>query len=763
MSNARRTPAKRSTRKPSSSRPDAARFWLRRLLILGVIGTLLMVAIFFFAYRATTIPNPNEAYQAQATKVYYNGGKRQLGSFAIQNRDSIPLAEVPQHMQDAIVAAEDRTFWTNRGIDPKGILRAAFSNARGNDTQGASTITQQYVKILYLTQERTIQRKVKEAFLSLKVHNQQSKSAILEGYLNTIYFGRGAYGIQAASEAYFGKPASKINLAESAMLSAVMNSPNFLNPDRNEAAREALTRRYQIVLNAMVDMGTAEQSEIEPIYDALPKTAKGQTNNKYGGQRGFMLTMVKDELLRLGFSESEIEGGGLKVTTTFSRKAMTAAREAVAEQKPDLKGLHAAVATVDVKTGGLLGIYAGQDYLQSQLNWAKLGNSPGSSFKPFALAAGLEQGFSLKDTFEGNSPMEVGDTEIENQGEDGGSDYGSRVSLVKATEYSINTAYVDLTMSMDDGPQAVTDMAYKVGVPKSAKVDPVATVALGSATVGVIDMANAYSTFANGGQAHNWYVVQRVVRDSDGTELYKAPRKTRQAISEDIAADVTYALQQVTKSGSGTKVPPIVDRPVAGKTGTATRDDGSVVSSWFVGYTPQVSTAVMYTRGNGRQPLDDFLQPFFGGTYPALTFAETMAGVLEGVEIEDFPPPAFVDGEAPSSGHEPYTPPPPPPEPVDACPNLAGDQPEGTDCNPKPKEPVKNGTCSSFGYPADPDCPAPSPSPTPPPPTNTADGVCPPDQPTDPDCVGAPSPSPSPSPSPGNSGGMFGRDEEAAA
>ena len=197
-------------------------------------------------------------------------------------------------MQDAVIAAEDRTFYTNSGIDPKGILRAAFSNAKGNATQGASTITQQYVKILYLSQERTLSRKVKEAFLSLKVQQEQSKGQILEGYLNTIYFGRGAYGVQAASNAYFGKPAKKLTVPESAMLAAVLNSPNYLSPDRGAAGRDALIERYDYVLRGMVSMGNLDASEADKYYGKLPRLAKAKTNNLYGGQRGFMLTMVEE-------------------------------------------------------------------------------------------------------------------------------------------------------------------------------------------------------------------------------------------------------------------------------------------------------------------------------------------------------------------------------------------------------------------------------------------------------------------------------------
>ena len=203
---------------------------LKWLLIFGLVSAVILAGIGYFAYRNTEIPDANKAFQAQSSFVYYSGGKGKIGRFAEQNRQSIPLADIPQAMQDAAIAAEDRTFYSNKGIDPQGIVRAAFSNAQGNSTQGASTITQQYVKILYLSQERTLSRKVKEAFLSLKVQQQQSKSAILEGYLNTIYFGRGAYGVQAAANAYFDKPAKKLTVPESAMLSAILNSPNYLKP-----------------------------------------------------------------------------------------------------------------------------------------------------------------------------------------------------------------------------------------------------------------------------------------------------------------------------------------------------------------------------------------------------------------------------------------------------------------------------------------------------------------------------------------------------
>ena len=632
------------------------------LTIVGLAGLLVLVGIFYFAYKNTEIPDANKAFEAQSTYVYYSGGHAKVGRFAEQNRESIPLADIPQSMQDAAIAAEDRTFYTNSGIDPKGILRAAFSNAKGNATQGASTITQQYVKILYLSQERTLSRKVKEAFLSLKVQQEKSKSTILEGYLNTIYFGRGAYGVQAASNAYFGKPAKKLTVPESAMLAAVLNSPNYLSPDRGAAGRSALIERYDYVLRGMVSMGNLDATEADKYYGKLPRLAKAKADNQYGGQRGFMLTMVKKELLRLGFDESEIESGGLRVETTFTKKAMKAAEDGVAAQRPSgLDKLHVATASVDVKTGALMGFYAGQDYLKSQLNWATLGGSPGSAFKPFALAAGLKAGFSLKDTFDGNSPytFENG-SKVVNEGEGGGTNYGSAISLLKATEDSVNTAYSDLTESLPNGPQDILKTAVSMGIPrKTPGLEANNAIALGSATVSPIIMANAYATIANGGVHHDVFMVKKVSRSYDDKVLYRAPKKTDRALPDDIDRDVSYALQQVVKAGTGANAQAL-NRPAAGKTGTATNADGDVSSSWFVGYTPQVATAVMYVRGRGNGALNGYMPSYFGADYPTRTWTAVMNAVLLGTDPESFPPAAFVDGTAPAEGHAPYTPPPKP-------------------------------------------------------------------------------------------------------
>jgi len=639
---------------------------LKRVLVTGIVGVIVLSGIFVLAYMKTTIPDPNAAYQAQTTYVYYNKGKDKIGSFATQNRDSVPLGDISQSMQDAAVAAEDHSFWTNKGIDPKGILRAAFSNAQGNSTQGGSTITQEYVKLLYLTQQRTLSRKIKEVFLSLKLQRQQSKQEILNGYLNTVYFGHGAYGVQAAARTYFGVDAKKLKPGQSAMLAAILNSPNYYDAYGSASRRQALLRRYQYVLDWMVRLHTLDAAKAAKIHDHLPKVVKQRTSNTYGGQRGFMMTMVKKKLLSLGFTEQQIDGGGLRVTTTFDKDAMAADKNAFDTVAPKgVDKLHVGIASVDVKTGALLGIYGGQNYLKSQLNYATLAStSVGSSFKPFALAAGLKQGFSLKSTFDGNSPYRFpGGATVQNEGEASGQanghSYGAHINLIYALQQSVNTAFIDLTESMNDGPYAIRKTAIAMGIPASDHIEANSGIALGQTAVAPVDMANAYATIANRGMAHDWYAVSKVT-DSDGKVLWEHHQDQKRAIPQGIADDVSYAMQQVVKGGTGTAARAL-GREAAGKTGTATNNPGDVISSWFVGFTPQVATAVSYFRANGYQSIEGYLVPFYGATYPARTWTAAMQAIMSNYPVEDFPPAANVKGVPPSEGHT-YTPPPPKPK-----------------------------------------------------------------------------------------------------
>jgi membrane peptidoglycan carboxypeptidase len=381
-----------------------------------------------------------------------------------------------------------------------------------------------------------------------------------------------------------------------------------------------------------------------------------------------VLTMVRNELLRLGYSEEEIEGGGLRVTTTFTKKAMDAAVQGVVEARPDGfsdKQLHIGVASVEPGTGALRGIFGGQDFLDSQINWAVAGGQAGSTMKAAALVAAIEDGFTLEDTFEGNSPLVLPDgTDFENQGDQ---DYGSAVSMVTAAENSINTAFIDMTMSMEDGPQKVVEAANALGIPPAQResrrapgfpnatpgLEPNTGVSLGSATVSPVNMANAYATLANGGRAAEPYLIEKVELASGETD-YQHKVANEQNLTDGIAADVTFALQQVGASESAESA---LGRPVAGKTGTATNGDGEVSSAWYAGYTPQLSTAVMYVRGKGNEQLQGWLPSYFGSDFPAATWTAVMQRAMEGMEIEEFPEPEYVDldGEE-EEGHEPFTP-----------------------------------------------------------------------------------------------------------
>lgn len=720
----------RSTRRSGTQSKDREpRTWkqrLKRVALWGMVGCvvlgLLGVGGLYIAYRSVDIPDPNAEFLTETTQVYYADGKSGLGQFAVQKRDSIDYDEMPQTIKDAVVAAENQSFWTDSGIDPKGILRAAFSNAQGNSQQGASTITQQYVKILYLTQERTWSRKAKEAILSLKIKNQLSKQEILEGYLNTIYYGRGAYGIQAAAQAYFDRDAKDLNLKQSAMLAAVLNNPYSLDPANGETSKERLLGRYQYVLGAMASMGKITAEESDAAKAKLPKLPKIRQNEQYGGQRGHMLTMVRKELVRLGFSEQEIDGGGLQITTTFTRKAMNAARDGALEARPEGfgKDLHVGVASVEPGTGAVRGFYGGHDFLQSQLNWAVEGGQAGSTFKPFALAAGIEAGFELKDRFDGNSPYYLpgGGRPFENQGNQS---YGA-VDLIKATQDSINTAYIDLTLGIPDGPDKIIETANAMGVPpaepaspaygfptSSPGLEPQTGVSLGSQTVSPINMANGYATIANRGVAADAYIIEKVV-DADGVVRFDHKVTTHEAIREEVSDDVGYALQQVVRAGSGRSTLGL-GRPAGGKTGTATNGNGEVSSAWFVGYTPQLATAVMYVRGKGNEQLKDWLPSYFGGGYPAATWTAVMTRALEGEDIEQLPTAAYVKGDAPSDGHEPAPPPPPPKPSKKPKPDKTTKEPEKT---PDPSSPPPTPTAPAT--PTD----DPSTDPTPTDPASTA-------------------------------------------
>jgi membrane peptidoglycan carboxypeptidase len=626
---------------------------LRWLAVLFSLGLVLGLGTLFALYQLIEVPSANADFKTQTTKVFYSDGKSQIGSFATQDRESIDLEQMPESIRAAVIAAEDRTFYDNEGIDLKGILRAVRNNTTSGEIQsGGSTITQQYVKVLYLNQERSYSRKVKEAILSLKISRQQSKEEILEGYLNTIYFGNGAYGIQVASKTYFGHDASDLDVDEAAALATVINNPSYYDPYADDVETRMMPR-YRYVLSGMLKAGAISQADHDTYAEKLPAFKKKTNSSRYKGSKGFLLDLVRKKLVALGYTDAQIDGGGLRIVTTFDRKMQKAAVETVKEQRPDgLKELHQALVSIQPGTGAVKAMYGGDDFLKSQLNWATLGAQPGSTFKVFGVVAALENGYSLQTQLDGNSPYRLpgSSVTIGNQGDSGGQSFGN-VSLERATEESINTAFVDLTVQMDDGPDKIVRAARDAGVSERAlkvyddeNVRGVVT-SLGTEVIPTVDMANAYATLAAEGKRSEWHVIRRV-ESNDKQVLYKHEAKPKQSIDKDVAADTLKALQGVVSNGTGTNGRTVC--PTAGKTGTATagpRKDQHVSSSWFVGTTPKLTTAVMYNRGKGNEDLEGYMPTFYGGQYPAKTFAAYMNEVLDSDNCGSFPSPAYIKAD----------------------------------------------------------------------------------------------------------------------
>ena len=477
-------------------------------------------------------PTANRAFEAQSTYVTYSGGKQRIGTFAEQNRESIPLADIPQSMQDAVIAAEDRTFYSNSGIDPKGILRAAFSNARGNATQGASTITQQYVKLLYLSQERTLGRKVKEAFLSLKVQQESSKEAILEGYLNTIYFGRGAYGVQAASRAFFGKPA-RLTVQESATLAAVLNSPAGSRPTAATRPGSGWSRATTTCSPAWSSWHARRRRGRPARRQAARSSSSAAAATSSAASAASCCPWSRTSCSAWASTRPRSTPAACGSRPPSPARRMAANAEGVAERRPEgLKGLHVASASVDVQTGALIGFFAGQDYLRQPARLGHARRLAGLVLQAVrARRRASTPGFSLRDTFDGNSPYEFddGSGSVDNQGEGTGTNFGSAISLVTATENSVNTAYADLTDSIPDGPRKIREMAV---APRASPTTPRAWSPTtrsrsGSATVSPVSMANAYATIANGGVAHDVFTVKRVTRAERRRGALQGPAQDR--------------------------------------------------------------------------------------------------------------------------------------------------------------------------------------------------------------------------------------------
>ena len=620
------------------------RRWLpswRQGLSLVAVGFVGLVAIFILAVALTKVPAPNDLASAQTTIVYWSDGKTELGRIGAANRINVALSDVPLNAQRAVLAAEDRDFYDHGGISPAGIGRSLVNNITGGSLQGGSTITQQYARNAYLTQERTFSRKINEVLLSFKLETTVSKDEILGDYLNTIYFGRGAYGIETASQQYFRTNSKNLTLAQGAAIAAIIRSPASYAPDRHP---EKLKGRWLYVLDGMVQKGW-----ITPAQKAaavFPKFAPQLAVNRYGGTTGYLLDSVRQQLLAEGFTEDQLNLGGLRVISTFDRAAQAAVVAAVKDKSPksEAAGVRIGVVSIRPGTGEVIAMYGGANYLVDPLNNATqaLGQA-GSTFKPFALAAATEQGISLNSTWNGDNKTEVDGYKVTNYGD---KSWGT-ISLLKATEQSVNAVYVGVSQQV--GYDQVVDSAVRAGIPDTTPaLGPYRSVALGVASPHVIDVAAAYSTFAARGQQVAPTVILEVRGDNGGL-LYQHTANVKQAFDSNTADTVNYALQKVVTNGTG-RVAQDLGRPAAAKTGT-TNDNKS---AWFVGYTPQLVTAVMMVKdGPNNQPVSlsgtGGLSTVTGGSFPARIWTAYMKAALEGQPVQQFDRPADIPSASPSA------------------------------------------------------------------------------------------------------------------
>jgi len=614
---------------------------IRAAIFLAGFGFIAGATLFAFAYFTVSVPDANAFVNSQSTIIQYSNGE-EIGRIGSENRQIVPLAKIPLNVRHAVLAAEDRGFYSNRAFSVTGIVRAVLNNLRGGSLQGGSTITQQYAKTAFLTPERTIQRKIKELVIAIKLENQLSKDQIFENYLNTIYFGRGSYGVQTAAQQYFNRNVDQLTNAQAIVISCILRSPGFYDPSYSKANEKRLTDRFAYVVKGMVDAKWLTPEDAAKIK--FPTIAPRVTSGSLSGPKGHIIEAVSKELKGLGFTEEQLLVGGLVIKTTIDQKAQTSAVDAINKLTPTKvpENLHIALVAIRPGTGEIVAMYGGADYLKRQLNDATQAIAlGGSTFKPFALIAALEAGIPLTSMWNGDSPQTFDDLgkpyPVSNYGDEG----WGQMSLFEATKHSVNTVFVPLGQKA--GLDKVVDAARRAGIPETVAMMPTPSVALGPASPHVIDVANSYATFAAQGIKSKPFLVTSVIGSNKGV-LYEGKPQTEEVFSKEVMADLTYALKGVVNGGTGAAALAL-GRPAAGKTGTSQ----SNASAWFSAYTPQLAASVAFFRDDATQSLNGIggLNSVTGGTFPARIWTAFMKGALKDEPVMEFPAPSNIGGLEP--------------------------------------------------------------------------------------------------------------------
>lgn len=609
ISNARQTrrgsakPTKKSAQKSSARNKKKSKRGLfsiiRRLFYWGIVlsiwGGIALVGI--VGYYAAQMPSASSwtiPERPPNLKIVAADGSL-LANRGATGGEALTLEEMSPYLPQAVIAIEDRRFNDHYGVDPIGLARAMVTNIiNGRTVQGGSTITQQLAKNLFLSAERTIDRKIQEVLLAFWLEHKFTKDQIMTMYLNRVFFGSNAYGVEAASRRYFNKSARDINLGEAALLAGLLKAPSRLSPARDPQAAE---ERAQVVLNAMIDTGFITESEATTAMSQKPTEAK----RYWSGAEHYAADMVMDEVKRLIGDVTEDLTVETTIDLTLEKAAEAALAEAIAKEGQKLNVSQGAIVTID-GNGAIKAIVGGVDYASSQFNRAtRAKRQPGSAFKPFVYLAALESGLSPF-TIRVDQPVRFGKWAPENYDRK----YRGEISLNAALSHSINTVAAQL--AMEATPERVIQLAHRMGI--ESDLQPNASIALGTSEVTLLELTASYAPLMNGGFKATPHVVSRIT-DDEGKVIYEnkydnPPR----VLGEDIAITMNFMMRDVIEKGTG-KAAQVKGLDVGGKTGTTQ----SFRDALFVGYTNTYATGVWFGNDDGKE-----MKKVTGGGLPARTF-----------------------------------------------------------------------------------------------------------------------------------------------
>jgi penicillin-binding protein 1A len=630
---------KRADGKPKS--PAAGRRWLRPLLItIGVVTLLLgagggVAALWAFTVLPRSLPNVAalESFQPmQGTKIYDENDEL-ITEFHVERRIFVPLAQIPRALRDAVLATEDRRFYQHWGLDPIGIARAIYQNyRRGRVVEGGSTITQQLTKVLFLTPDKSLERKLKEAVLALELERRYSKDRILEMYLNQIYFGHGAYGVEAAARTYFGKSVSELNVREAALIAGLPRAPSAYSPFEHA---DVAKRRREVVLRRMVEYGAVKEDDAKRLARSdlgLIPPERRRTTGQY------FLEYVQ-QTLEAKYGADMVFKGGLNVYTTLSPPMQLAAEQALREGLKALEGRtknarpgehpEGAVVSIEPQTGYVRALVGGYDFFRSEFNRAvQAKRQPGSAFKPFVYIAALEAGFTPASRVV-DEPVSyaVGGGNVWKP-ENYDRKFRGSTTLQQALEESVNIVTIKLQERV--GVNRTVQVARRLGV--SSPIDMNLSLALGTSDLTLLEMTSAYGVLANQG---TWLppTTIRYVTNANGQLLEEHVPNGREALSPEMAYLATHMLRGVVERGTG-QAAKALGRPVAAKTGTT--NDYS--NAWFVGFTPKLATGVWVGYDRPRSLGKDET----GSRVAVPIWVTYMSRVLGDSPKEDFPVPERV-------------------------------------------------------------------------------------------------------------------------